>query len=163
MSSSESFQDWYREQYGPLAATLGVVAGDAHLGQDAAAEALARAYERWDRVSGMKSPGGWLYQVGLNVVRRRKRRLALERRLLRQVVQPAAVAPDSAEAVELWDAVSRLSPRQRTAIALRYLADLPERRVAELMNVAPGTTSATLVAGRKRLAELLSASTEVLS
>jgi hypothetical protein len=44
MRSVTSFQEWYREQYAPLAATLGVIAGDVHAGQDAAAEALARAY-----------------------------------------------------------------------------------------------------------------------
>lgn len=77
------FDTWYREEYPRVLAALTVVIGNGDVAADATAEAFVRAYERWDRVSRMLSPGGWLYRVALNVARRRARRLSLERELLR--------------------------------------------------------------------------------
>jgi len=45
--------------------------------------------------------------------------------------------------------------RQRTAIALRYVCDLPQAEIAVVMDVAAGTVSATLTAARRRLAVVL--------
>ena len=53
---------------------------------------------------------------------------------------------------DLWDAVRALPVRQRTAVALRYVCDLPQDEIASIMHVAVGTVSATLTAARRRLA-----------
>lgn len=128
---------------------LAAVVGDV----DEAVEAFARALERWPQVSGMASPTGWVYRVGLNVARRRARRAGLHRRLAgRHTVASVRLEPVDAE---LWAAVRRLPARQRTAVALRYIADLSEAVIAEVMGVAPGTVSATLHAARRRLAAQL--------
>ena len=60
---------------------------------------------------------------------------------------------------EVWRAVRALSPRQRTAVALRYVLDLPEPEVARIMGVSRGSASATLVAARRTLVSLLAVST----
>jgi RNA polymerase sigma-70 factor (ECF subfamily) len=65
------------------------------------------------------------------------------------MVVPAPLSDD------VWDAVRSLPLRQRTAIALRYVSDLTQEEIAAVMDVAPGTVSATLVAARRRLGELL--------
>jgi len=44
------------------------------LGQESAAEALAYAWEHWDRVSEMENPVGYLYRVASSRVRRLRRR-----------------------------------------------------------------------------------------
>jgi len=148
-----SFDGWYRAEHPRLICLLTVAAGDADLACDLTDEAFTRALERWERVREMASPAAWTYQVGLNLLRRRARRAALEARLLRRAAEPprppAAVEPD------LWAAVAALPARQRTAIALRYLCDLPQAEVAEVMGVAPGTVAATLNAARRRLAAAL--------
>ena len=76
-----SFEDWYRGAHPGLVAALTVVAADPDLARDATDEAMVRALERWDRVERMASPVGWTYQVGVNVLRRKARQSALERRL----------------------------------------------------------------------------------
>ena len=48
-----------------------------------------------------------------------------------------------------------LTDRQRTAVALRYVLDLPEADVARIMGIARGTASATLATARRRLAAAL--------
>ncbi|MGD9797369.1 MAG: sigma factor-like helix-turn-helix DNA-binding protein [Acidimicrobiia bacterium] len=146
------FDPWYRELHPRLVAALTLVAADRDLAQDAADEALVRALERWSRVGQMDSPDGWTYRVAVNDLRRRARRRLLERR----VVSPVPLPPPATVAVEVWEAVRSLPRRQREAIGLRYLLDLPEAEVAAAMGVAVGTASATLAAARARLAALLS-------
>jgi RNA polymerase sigma factor (sigma-70 family) len=153
MWGASDFGVWYEANHPRVLAALTVAARSTDIAEDVTAEAFVRAYERWDRVRAMESPGGWLYRVALNVLRRRARRLALERDLLRRTAPPAA-APE-ALAPEVWQAVGALSERQRTAIALRYVLDLPEAEVAQLMGVARGTASATLATARRRLEGLL--------
>lgn len=143
---------WYRGFYATLLGTLTVVAADSDLAADATHEVFLRALERWDRVSVMASPEGWAYRVGVNVLRRRARRRAVERRLVGRRVEPGM--PGELR-VEVWEAVRALPPRQRQAIALRYLLGFSESEVAETMGVATGTASATLSAARSRLAGLL--------
>jgi RNA polymerase sigma-70 factor (ECF subfamily) len=103
----------------------------------------------------MDAPTGWTYTVGLNLLRRRYRRAALERRALRRVqaVRPELAMP--VVSVELWDTVQALPPRERTMVALRYGADRTELEIAELLKVAPGTVSATLHHARASLRVVL--------
>ncbi|RHA38434.1 RNA polymerase sigma factor [Cellulomonas rhizosphaerae] len=148
------FEGWYRREFPRVRQAMTMATGDAGLGEEAAAEAFALALVHWGRVSGMDSPGGWVYATALNQVRRSWRRTALEQRhqaRTRQAPVPPPEPPDTA----LWRAVAQLSPRARTAIALRYVADLPEAEVAAAMNVSRGTVATTLSRARKHLAALL--------
>lgn len=153
---SAGFEAWYRAEHPRVLAALAVVARDPDLAQEVAAEAFARALQRWERVGAMDSPGGWTYRVALNL-RRRARRAALERRLLPRLVAPPITVP--AHAIDVWQVVTGLAPRMRTAVALRYLGGLTEAEVAEVMGVAPGTVAATLHDARRRLAPLLASDT----
>lgn len=139
-----------------------IVARDGDVAGDVVAEAFSRAYERWDRLWASANPTGWVYRVAVNQLRRRLRRQALEARLLRRTFLSHTVFPDEVEP-ELWTAVAALPPRQREAIALRYIGDLPEREVAVAMGVALGTASATLTQARRSLAELLTEPEEARS
>ncbi len=152
------FASWYRREHPRLASTLVVVAGDVGTAAEAADEAFARAYERWDRVGVMASPGGWAYRTALNVLHRRRRRARLEAVLLRRhggggKLDSFAVPADWSP--EVWDALRSLPIRERTAVALRYVADLPTQAIAEAMGVAPGTVGSTLHAARRNLAAAL--------
>lgn len=109
----------------------------------------------------MDSPGGWVYRVALNVFKRRRRRRALERRLLNRHSEAASDTGWTVLDQELWDAVAGLPDRMRQAVALRYVADLREREVAEVMGVAEGTVAATLSKARRKLAQELGEHEEV--
>jgi RNA polymerase sigma-70 factor (ECF subfamily) len=146
------FQEWYAAQYPTLLRSLILVTGHGDVAVEATCEAFARALERWDRVSAMESPTGWTYRVALNVARHILRRARMEALLLRRE-QPLPPADD--DRIDLRDAVAALPRRQRTAIVLHYLADLPQREVAAVMGVSEGTVAATLHAARRRLAAAL--------
>lgn len=139
--SGASFDDWYGEVHPGLVASLLVAFGDQDLANEAADEAIARAFERWERVSAMESPGGWTHQVAVNVARRKRRRRTVEAMLLRRRGSTTEVA---GPAGELWLMVRELPERQRLAVALRHVAGMTEAEVAESMGIARGTVSATL-------------------
>ena len=152
MAAGRDFEHWYAGEHGRLFASLFVLSGDRDLAAEATDEALSRALQRWDRVSEMDSPGGWTYQVAVNVLRRATRRRALERRLMRRLVrQDISPAP----AGEVWDVVRALPERQRMAVVLRYVADLAENDIATVMGVTRGTVASTLADARHTLAGLL--------
>jgi DNA-directed RNA polymerase specialized sigma24 family protein len=145
------FEVWYRRVHPRLVTLLAASTGDAALGREAADEALARAFERWSRVSQMESPVGWTYTVALNVVRRGARRRAVERRLLRRVRHEDVPGPTG----ELWLLVAELPARQRTAVLLRHVGQLSEQEIAGVMGVARGTVSATLRAAYRCLGAVI--------
>ena len=153
-SAPFDFEGWYEESFERVARTLTVVLGDVDVASDATSEAFARAFARRSRIGGMDNRDGWVYRTALNVARRRHRREAIEQRLFRRQ-HPVAAGVLAPVDQHVWDAVATLPLRQREAIALRYLADMPEKEVAAAMGVAVGTASATLSAARRRLADLL--------
>ena len=154
VTDDDGFERWYASEHPRLLAAMVVVTRDLHVAQDVTAEAFARALAAWHRVVTMDSPTGWTYRVAVNVARRRARRAALEARLLgRAAPVDGGVPPE--RALELWDAVRTLPPRARTAIALRYAAEMTEAEVADAMQISVGAASATLSQARRALAALL--------
>lgn len=152
-SSWSGFAEWYRVLHPRLSTAMIAIAGDVGLAQEVTDEAFARAWERWARVALMSSPSGWIYAVALNVLRRRWRRAALEARLLRRSPGVESV-PEPAR--ELWSVVAGLPLRQRTAVVLRYVADLDENEIGDAMGVSRSTVSTNLTAARRRLAGMIS-------
>jgi RNA polymerase sigma factor (sigma-70 family) len=144
------FSSWYAGAAPRVLLTLRAVLGDELLAEEAVAEAFARAYGRWRKVSAMESPTGWVYVVALNHARSSARR---RRRELDQAAEHPGIetSPGPEPADPVWAAVGRLSTRARTAVALRYIADLPEAEVARLMGVSRGTVATTLHRARKAL------------
>jgi DNA-directed RNA polymerase specialized sigma24 family protein len=71
--------------------------------------------------------------------------------------QPGQARPEDmpAPAGEIWEVVRQLSIRQRTAIVLRFVADLTEADIARTMSVSRTTAASALVDGRRNLAKLL--------
>jgi RNA polymerase sigma factor (sigma-70 family) len=150
--AAPDFEGWYVTEHARLVASLLLVTGDLELAREAVDEACLRALIRWPRVARMTSPGGYVYRIALHEAWRRRRRAALERRLLaRRRVDSIVPAP----AEEAWDLVRKLAPRQRSAIVLRYVADLTEADVARAMGISRGTVSSTLVDARRAIARLL--------
>lgn len=132
------------------------VLGDRVEAQDIAQEALARCLARWSRVEAYAA--AWVSRVAANlaidVVRRNRRSAAPPEEL-------ALLDPDSAQRLDLQRALLSLPRRQRDVVVLRYLLDLSEQTVAEVLGVSTGTikthASRGLTALRLSLGEALGA------
>jgi RNA polymerase sigma-70 factor (ECF subfamily) len=142
---SRGFDEFFAAHYDDLARTLTVALADRAAAEEAAQEALTRALRRWRHVRALDRPAAWLYVVAMNHVRDRWRR---ERREPEWDVELDTTTLDPAggvaTAVSVRDAITTLPARQREAVVLRYLADLPLADVAEAMGCAVGTVKATL-------------------
>lgn len=95
-------------------------------GRDAVAEALAYAWEHWDRVQAMENPAGYLFRVGQS-----RSRL---RRPPRLPVVPTAHLPEVEP--RLPDAVAALSPNQRGAVWLVHACGWSYREAAEALGIS---------------------------
>ncbi|MGH2637447.1 MAG: sigma factor, partial [Actinomycetota bacterium] len=89
------FSDFFAERYGRLARACLLLTGSAAEGEDLAQEAMARVLERWDRVSALEDPEGYLYRTAMNLHRNAVRRMTLAAR--RQVRRESFDDPDAAE------------------------------------------------------------------
>lgn len=128
-----------------LVGSLTLYLGDGPLAEELAQEALARAWERWDRVVVMDHPEAWTYRVATNLARSQLRRRSAERRANRRARsgQPTSVdLPDTAEAIAVRAAVLALPRRQRMAIVARFYGALDVEAAAVVLGCSPGTVKA---------------------
>ena len=143
--AGRGFDEFFANYYDDLARTLTVALADRTAAEEAAQEAMTRALRRWRHVRGLERPAAWLYVVAMNHVRDRWRR---ERREPSwgsgRESSTADPSGGVATALSVRDAITTLPARQREAVVLRYLADLPLADVAEAMGCAVGTVKATL-------------------
>lgn len=110
---------------------------------DEAADAMQDAFEdALRRRSPVTSPDGWLFVVA----RRKLSRARWRRRIFHPLdALVGETARDERDVeIDLLTELRQLTKRQRTVIAMRYVLGLSQREIAELLNVAPGTVSATV-------------------
>jgi RNA polymerase sigma-70 factor (ECF subfamily) len=141
----DDFDRFYRDEYGSVLRTVSLALGDATRAEEVTQEAFVRALRRWRRVGTMANPAGWVVVVAVNADRRR---WARESGAPAHEATPVLAADDHASAVatslDLREALARLTGRQRAAIVLRYLIDLPISDIATALGCAEGTAKATL-------------------
>jgi len=150
------FDDFVRARLPDLLRFGRALTGDEHRGADLVQDALVRALPRWSRIES-HDPEGYVRRIMVN------RNISIWRshrreRLTDSLGDTAYVDPERDDA--LFQALRRLPARQRTVIALRYLADLTEAQTAEQMHCSVGTVKRQASDAMKTLRELLSA-TEV--
>jgi RNA polymerase sigma factor (sigma-70 family) len=77
------------------------------------------------------------------------------RRLLEYRHRPGLPRPDTDSPGELFDVLGRLTPRQRTALVLRYYLDLPEEEIAATLKCRPSTVRSLILRGLSKMREEL--------
>jgi RNA polymerase sigma-70 factor (ECF subfamily) len=147
---SESFEAFFGEHYESVFRGLSVAFREPLLAEEATQEAFTRAYTRWERVSGMEQPAGWVYVVAVRVARRRRRDLLADPRV-RAAGAERDIATEVVDRVTMQAAIEQLPTRQRVALVLRYYGGLPLDEIAKAMGCALGTVKSTLHAAHTRL------------
>jgi len=130
--------------------------GDRAAAEDVAAEALARAYARWSKVASLPYRDGWVLKVATNLAIDR-----LRRRPLDLALPPAEVFEDAVHVrLALNAALLTLAPRQRQAVALRYLGGLSDKEVALALGISLGSVKTHIHRGLTGLRTRLGAGLE---
>jgi len=135
MAAEESFEEAFDALF-PRAERLAYrILGNWAAAEDAAAEAMARAYANWRKVGRLPHRDGWVLRVATNVAIDAYRR----RRPHVEATEPADVAETATLRVALASALASLPRRQRAVIALHHLDGMTEQEVAQALGLSLGT------------------------
>ncbi|MCY1139584.1 SigE family RNA polymerase sigma factor [Actinoplanes sp. Pm04-4] len=146
------FDDFVRSRSTGLLRVAYLLTGDRHAAEDLLQEVLEQMYVRWRRIDGAPEAYARKALVNRATNRWRARARRPETPLGDQHEQPE---PDHGEDVAIRSAVLAalrdLPARQRAAVVLRYLDDLPVHEVAAALGCSEGTVKSNAARGLDRL------------
>jgi RNA polymerase sigma factor (sigma-70 family) len=138
-TGSDGFEAFFRAHHVRLLRALFLLTGNEQEAEELMQDSFVAVWERWDRVSGLDDPPGYLYRTAMNRFRSGLRRAA---RAARRALRPMAHA-DAFAAVDERDAVARamatLSPRQRAALVLTEFLGYGSEEAGTILGVKPVT------------------------
>ena len=134
----------YREHHDRLVKLAYLMTGSNAIAEELVQDAFVRAHGKLDR---SRNPAAYLRTAVVNQCRSHLRRRSLERS--KPVEPPRPEQP--AEIDEMWDALSRISPKRRAALVLRFYEDLPINEIAAVLCCRPGTVKSMIHRGLREL------------
>ncbi|NLD78632.1 MAG: sigma-70 family RNA polymerase sigma factor [Acidimicrobiales bacterium] len=123
--------DAYEEQWLSLTRLAYLMTGNRAVAEELVQDVFLAARPAWGQID---NPAGYLRASVVNATRDWGRH--------QQVVarhQPSAPEVSIDHPDELWDALQRLDERRRTAVVLRYYADLPDDDIAGILGCRRAT------------------------
>jgi RNA polymerase sigma-70 factor (sigma-E family) len=147
-TAEERFRDFVHARTPALSRTAYLLTGDAHLAEDLVQTALFKAAKAWHRIDGDPEPyvRRILYTQNVSWWRARK-----HREVALGSYDAQTSAPDTDVRLTLEQALSLLTPKQRTVLVLRYFEDLTEAAAGRALGIGPGTVKSI---ARQALARL---------
>jgi RNA polymerase sigma-70 factor (sigma-E family) len=134
-SRVEDFDGFVRHRSAALMRAAYLLTSDYGLAEDLVQASLAKAWFKWDRITGQHE--AYIRKIMFNTYASWWRRKWRKEESYAQL--PDVVESDKAPATDLMLAVWRLPRRQRAVIVLRFFEDLTERDVAQLLDISLGT------------------------
>jgi RNA polymerase sigma factor (sigma-70 family) len=154
------FEAFVHNHSSRLVRSLALITLDRGLAEDAAQEAFLQLYLHWGEVSAKRDPAAWLFRVGMNRCKNYRRALGRAARLVDRVgrsLREDDLAGEWSPEVDFVTIFKDLPDRQRTAIALRYLAGFSTTQIAQAMGISEGAVGSHLHKARASLRRVLEA------
>lgn len=127
--------------------------------EDAVQDAFERAFSALGRYSEERLRAmrlrPWMYRITLNVARnrlRQRREVPVEEL---PAIGAAAIDEGREGVMDALDALGKLPERQRTAVTLRYLQDLPYAEISDVTGWPEGTAKTLVRRGLMRLRKMM--------
>jgi RNA polymerase sigma-70 factor (ECF subfamily) len=136
----------YRRRLDVFARVATTITGSSERGRDAVQEGFAIALLKRRSFRREGPLEAWMWRIVLNAARAERRRTAR----FREPGLPASQDGSERDG-DVRAALARLPERQRTAVFLRYYADLDYDAIADVLGMRPGTVASTLNAARTAL------------
>ena len=145
-SARRDFGEFVAARSGHLIRLAYVLTGDQHAAEDLLQSALTKAAAHWGRIH--SAPEAYvkqiIYREQVSWWRHRSRRPETTMaRVPDQVATPPSAGVAGVAGVEdrlaLYEALRALPARKRAVLVLRYLEDLPEAQVADILGCSVGT------------------------
>ena len=142
---------------------------DKALAEEIAQDAFLRVYERIEQFDEERLFPPWFFRIVTNLAikaaKKEARTLSLDNstrepeETILELIPDTLLEPEDKIAMqqlqeEVWQALSRLTPKQRSVIVMRYYLDMSEAEMSDKLEIAPGTVKWHLHAARKRLRTL---------
>jgi RNA polymerase sigma-70 factor (sigma-E family) len=117
--------------------------------EDLLQTALTKTYLAWDRIDDHRAVDGYVRRTLVNTRTSQWRKRKVDEFTTDELPEPAAAGqPDPTEQQAQRDAllraISRLPPRQRAMVVLRYYEDMSEQQTADTLGVSVGTVKSTV-------------------
>lgn len=152
---TRTFDEFFLEEGERLQRVMNVITGSRSQAEDIVQEAFVRVFARWERVSAMENPQGFLYRTAMNEFRSEYRRTA---RALKRLVSPSRHHDDAFAPVEDRDqamrALADLPPRQRAALVLTEALGYSGEETGELLGIKASTVYALTHQARSALSAI---------
>lgn len=150
-TSTGSFEDFFEAERARLFGAISVMTGNRHEAEEIMQDAFLRIWERWDRVSAMDEPAGFLYRTAMNLYRKRLRRAAVAMRKAANLLP----SDDALAAVEARDQATRLlrtlTPREREALVLTAYLGYSTEEAGTLLGIKGNTVRVLTARARASL------------
>jgi RNA polymerase sigma-70 factor (ECF subfamily) len=150
------FETFVTDHQDRLFGALCLITGDRFEAEEIVQEAFLRVFERWERISAMDEPAGYLFRVGMNVFRTRRRRAALG---VRRAMGWAPPSSDEFAEVEVRETVlhglAQVSEDQRAALVVTALYGLSSEEASKVLGVKPSTVRARATRARAALRDAI--------
>ena len=137
------FDEFFAASWDPCLRAVAAITGNMALAEDQIAEAFARAWASWHKVSRHPAPRAWVVRTALNAGASWWQRRSKETALTSHDIA-AADSYGSGLDTAMLTALRRLPARQREVIVLRVFLDLDIDTTARQLGIAPGTVRAHL-------------------
>ena len=137
-----SFDLFFEETHQRLFGGLCLITGSRYEAEEIMQDAYLKLWERWERVSVLVDPPGFLFRTAMNLFRSRYRRtvLAVRRQVsLAPAIDDLALVEDRDEVVRI---LRPLSPAERASIVLTTMFGYTSQEAGQLLGVKPATVRA---------------------
>jgi RNA polymerase sigma-70 factor (ECF subfamily) len=155
MRDAGNFDAFYSGSVRRVIGQLYAMTGSRAEAEDCVQEAYARAWQRWDAVSGYGDPEAWVRTVAYRISVSTWRKAANMRVAHRRHGAPDDPLGTSPDYVAIIAALRKIPTRQRQAIVLYHLVGLSVEEIARETGAPAGTVKARLSRGRQALAPYL--------
>jgi RNA polymerase sigma-70 factor (sigma-E family) len=149
------FAEFVREVSPRLLRTAYLLSGSQDSAEDLVQEALERVCRRWHRIARTQAPEAYTRQIVVNLANDRWRHIVRFREGDHAQVfdrpDPRDEYTDLDVRDQLGTLLMELPMKMRTVIVLRYLHDMDNAQIADLMNITPNTVRSQLSRGLTKL------------
>src|SRR5919199_2175726 len=137
----DAFAAFVRVRWTPLVRLAYTVTGDVARAEDAVQEGFAKLWPRWSRLRD-EDPYGYVRRVVVNEAVTAGRRRWRRSEVVTDRPPERPVPQDVDDWASLRTALAALTPRQRAVVVLRFVEDLSEAQVAQVLGCSVGTVKA---------------------
>jgi RNA polymerase sigma-70 factor (sigma-E family) len=166
VADQQEFGRFVRDRSPGLLRAAWLLTHDWHAAEDLVQNALVAAWRHWDTITRRDAPDAYVHRVLFTAFLRSRRRRWRGEIATADPPEPEPTTDSFTQSelrLPLSAALTRLPPRQRAVVVLRYFVDLTEAQTADTLGCSVGTVkshAAKALASLRRSAELSELLTE---